>query len=62
MTGSFPLIALFDTQTEVTNDAVEDALGVSDRSATRYLEEPEQEGKITQIGRTGRSVSYRVKS
>ena len=29
MTGSFPLIALFDTQTEVTNDAVEDALGVS---------------------------------
>ena len=43
----------------ITNNEVETLLGVSDRSATRYLEELEQEGKIEQIGRTGRSVTYR---
>ncbi|OGE77916.1 MAG: hypothetical protein A2751_02630 [Candidatus Doudnabacteria bacterium RIFCSPHIGHO2_01_FULL_46_14] len=44
---------------KVANDEVEKALGISDRTATRYLEELESQGKIQQVGRTGKSVTYR---
>lgn len=42
----------------VTNDEVEVLLGFSDASATRYLEELEKEGKIRQIGESGKGVYY----
>lgn len=45
----------------VTNDDIEKALGVSDASATNYLQDLEHEGKIKQIGERGRFVSYRQK-
>lgn len=44
----------------VNNDDVESLLGVSDATATRYLQELEQEGKIIQEGET-RGVVYRIK-
>lgn len=43
---------------EITNDEIEKKLGVSDATAERYLEELEQQGKIVQIGRTGKTVKY----
>ena len=45
----------------VTNNDVEELLGVSDATATRYLNELEQEGRIQQIGKTGRGVEYILK-
>lgn len=42
----------------VTNDHVEKLLHVSDATATRYLSQLEKEGKIQQIGKTGKSVKY----
>ena len=45
----------------ITNDEVEKLLGVSDATATRYLEALEQEGVIEQIGTEGRSVYYKAK-
>lgn len=45
---------------EIANDGVEKILNVSDATATRYLEELEKEGKITQEGQ-GRGVMYRLK-
>lgn len=42
----------------ISNNEVEDLLKVSDATATRYLEELEQEGLIRQVGRHGRSVHY----
>ena len=45
----------------ITNDEVEKLLGVSDATATRYLEALEQEGAIEQIGKEGRSVYYKSK-
>ena len=42
----------------ISNDDVEKALGVSDATATRYLEELQKEEKITQVGSTGRAVRY----
>ncbi|MFC1720790.1 winged helix-turn-helix transcriptional regulator [Patescibacteria group bacterium] len=35
---------------EIRNNDIEELLGVSDATATRYLDELEKEGKITQRG------------
>ena len=43
----------------ITNNAVEKLLGVSDATATRYLEELEKEGLIKQQGETGKYTYYR---
>lgn len=50
-----------DIDKKVTNDEVEKLLGVSDATATRYLEELEREGAIEQIGKEGRHVYYKAK-
>ena len=44
---------------EITNDDVQEALGVSDATASRYLTELEEQGRIEQIGEEGRHVSYK---
>jgi Fic family protein len=44
--------------TTISNDEVEKLLHVSDATATRYLETLEKEGKIKQIGKTGKGVRY----
>ncbi len=43
---------------KITNDEVEKLLHVSDATATRYLSQLEKEGKIKQIGKTGKAVEY----
>lgn len=55
------LMKLFEEKELISNDDVEMALGVSDATATRYLDELEKRGKIEQLGRVGRGVKYRVK-
>ena len=52
------VLTLFQTKGEIANNDVEKLLGVSDATATRYLDELEEEGKITQIGKTGKAVRY----
>lgn len=54
-------ILIFFGQTQdgkMTNNDVEKLLGVSDATATRYLDELESEGKVRQIGKTGSGVYY----
>jgi len=55
------LLRLIEETGEVRNDDVERAFGVSDATATRYLDELEAEGLLEQIGERGRYVSYRLK-
>jgi len=55
------VLALFGSGPEVSNDTVETALGVSDATATRMLDELEKSGDIVQVGDTGRGVTYRLK-
>ena len=43
---------------KITNDEVEKLLHVSDATATRYLSALEKEGKIQQVGKTGKVVEY----
>ena len=55
------VLKLFQTQKTITNNDIEKLLDVSDAIATRYLSELEREGKVVQIGATGRGVEYRLK-
>ncbi|MEX0673108.1 MAG: helix-turn-helix domain-containing protein [Candidatus Paceibacterota bacterium] len=50
---------LFDTKDEIANDDVENTLGVSDATASRYLSELEEQGQVKQIGETGHAVTYK---
>lgn len=43
---------------KVTNDDIEKMLDVSNTTAGRYLQELEEQGKITQVGATGKFVYY----
>lgn len=52
------ILELLDAKRSITNDEIEKHLAVSDATATRYLEELEKEGKVKQVGRTGRHVYY----
>jgi len=47
-----------NTKGKITNDEVEKLLHVSDATATRYLSALEKEGKIQQVGKTGKAVEY----
>lgn len=52
------ILILLDSKKHIGNDDVEKLLRVSDATATRYLTQLEKEGKIIQVGRTGKSVQY----
>jgi len=55
------IIALFGNDKELTNIEIRKPLGVSSRTAVRYMDELEQEGKVIQVGKTGLSTSYKLK-
>lgn len=42
----------------MTNNYVEQMLGIPESTVTRYFDELEKAGKIRQVGKTGQSVSY----
>lgn len=54
-------LALIQERGEASNSDIREALGVSERTAVRYMDELEREGKVEQVGNTGRSVQYRLK-
>jgi len=45
---------------KVVNDDVEDMFCISDDTARNYLDELEHDGKLKQVGETGRGVYYTV--
>jgi Fic family protein len=46
------------TDKEISNDMVQETLGVSDATATRYLDELEKQGIIKQLDKTGKYTRY----
>ena len=52
------ILEFLNTKGKITNDEVEKLLHVSDATATRYLSALEKEGKIKQVGKTGKAVEY----
>jgi len=55
------ILAYLKEKKSITNNQVEMLLGISDASATKYLQELEDEEKITQIGKEGSFVHYELK-
>lgn len=55
------IVGFLAIREKITNNDVEKLLGVSNATAERYLNELEGMGKITQVGKTGQSVSYTLK-
>lgn len=52
------ILTELNKKNKITNDEVEKLLHVSDATATRYLSALEKEGKIQQVGKTGKAVEY----
>lgn len=52
------ILELFNGKDKITNDDVQKSLGVSDKTAQRYFNELQAEGKIKQTGETGLGVYY----
>ncbi len=52
------ILEFFGSKEKAANNDIEALLGVSDATATRYLDELEKEGRIRQVGQTGRYVYY----
>ncbi len=55
------ILEFLNRNERVTNNDIERLLGVSDATATRYLNELEDEGKVRQVGTTGHAVFYTLK-
>ena len=56
--GKDAIYGLLETNHPLTNNDVEAMLDISDATATRYFDELEKEGKVRQVGKTGRYVNY----
>jgi len=55
------VLAMFADKKEHSNAEIREALEVSSRTAVRYLDELEREGKVEQVGKIGHAVTYRLK-
>ncbi|MEA3272560.1 MAG: winged helix-turn-helix transcriptional regulator [Patescibacteria group bacterium] len=54
------ILEFLEKKKKISNEHARKHLGVARRTATKYCEELEKEGKIKQVGKTGRSVFYEV--
>ena len=54
------VLEYLQTNDKMTNNDVERMLGVSDATATRYMDDLEKEGKVEQVGTTGNAVHYKL--
>ncbi len=46
---------------QLSNHDIRMVLEVSERSIVRYMDELEKEGRVAQVGTTGRGVIYRIR-
>lgn len=54
------IIKFIKAEKKMNNEQVEKLVNVSDATAERYLDELEKEGRIRQIGKTGKHVYYKI--
>ena len=55
------IVLLLEQHEELTNADIRKHTGFSRRSVVRYMSELEREGKVEQMGESGRFVTYRRK-
>ncbi len=56
------ILNLLKQRGDLSNFDIREALGFRDRSVVRYMDLLEREGKVEQVGTTGRGVTYRLKA
>ncbi len=56
------ILALLGEKSEVSNTLIREALGVSERTVVRYMDELERVGRVEQVGKVGQDVTYRLKA
>ncbi len=54
------ILGLLETNTPLTNNHIEQMLGIPESTVTRYMDELERQGKVRQVGTTGRDVFYEL--
>lgn len=54
------IIAFLEEHGEASNTEIREHIGVSDRTAVRYMTALEKKGLIEQVGKIGRGVTYRL--
>lgn len=54
------ILEMLNGKRKVSNQDVVKMLGISSMSVVRYLDELEKEGKVKQIGKTGKKVFYQA--
>ena len=54
------ILSLAQSQSRISNNDVEKALGVSDATATRYLEYLVNLGRLSRYGERGQTVFYQI--
>lgn len=52
------ILEFMEGRERTANDDIQKLLGVSDRTVQRYFNELEVEGKVKQVGETGKGVFY----
>ena len=60
-TKSDRILEVISEKGEISNNDVQKIFGVSDATATRYLDKLEKADRIEQIGVIGRGVIYKIK-
>jgi Fic family protein len=55
------ILDYLQTHDQIKNDDVEKMLNVSNATAERYLNELEEQGRLTQVGKIGQGVFYKKK-
>ena len=55
------IVEMLKEKSTITNDDIQKPLGISHPTASLYLHELVEEGRIEMIGERGRFVSYRLK-
>lgn len=60
--GKEKILEYLEQNVSIANNDVEKLLGMSDATASRYLSELKNEGRIEQVGERGRFVSYRIRN
>ena len=54
-------LAMIEGGRKLSNAEIRKTPGASSRTAVRYLDELEAEGKVEQVGKIGHAVTYRLK-
>jgi len=55
------ILKLLQGKGELSNSDIRNALGISDRSVVRHMQELEDSGKVEQVGSTGRDRVYKLR-